>query len=562
MDLAVDSVVEAVAVVADFRWLIVRTPTPASGPATSHSLSEFVMMLRCSLQYTLRSIAAIALLAPMALAQDSAVVANKVIPVRQLGPVEARTAESLGNINTLRALPNGSVFVNDGMRRQILLFDDALKVSKVVADTIEAPLPYGQRNAGLLPYIGDSTLMVDPASLALLVLNARGDLVRVMAAPRTQDINFLAGANLGSHAFDTNGRLIYRPNQQGGFGGMNFGGGAGFGGGGFGGGDRGRGGAPQGGRGGAAATTPPAAQGARAAGRGATPPAQPSAAEIRRQVQAVAEDRFPSGNSAQITVNGERRTRSFNQSNLPDSVPILRANFDTRKVDTVTFMRVTNPKFEMKTTEDGGTQVNVKMNPLPQNDDWALMADGTVAVVRVLDYRIDWFKPDGTLERTAPLPFDWKRITDDEKTKMVDSLKLAAKIATEQAQQMMGGPRGFRPGFEPVEAELLPDYYPPIRAGTTLADYDGNLWLLPATSSLAAQMTAMLPPQARGLMGMPAANAAGLAYDVVNRKGEIVERVQLPAGRTIAGFGPNGVVYLMERKGREVFLEKARRQQQ
>lgn len=520
------------------------------------------MKLRCSLHHTLRSVAAITLLAPMAMAQDSAVVANKAIPVRQLGPVEARTAESLGNINTLRALPNGSVFVNDGMRRQILLFDDALKVSKVVADTIEAPIPYGQRNAGLLPYVGDSTLMVDPASLALLVLNARGDLVRVMAPPRTQDINFLAGANLGSHAFDTNGRLIYRLNQPGGAMGL-----GGFGGAAFGGGDRGRGGAPQGAqgaRGGAAAGTPPAAAGAAGAqtGRAAPPPAQPSAAEIRRQVQAVAEDRFPAGNSAQITVNGERRTRSFNQRSLPDSVPILRANFDTRKVDTVTFMRVTNPKFEMKTTEDGGTQVNVKMNPLPQNDDWALMADGTVAVVRVLDYRIDWFKADGTLERTAPLPFDWKRITDDEKTKMVDSLKLAAKIATEQAQQMMGGPRGFRPGFEPVAAELLPDYYPPIRAGTTLADHDGNLWLLPATSSLVAQMTAMVPPQARGRMGMPVANSVGLAYDVVNRKGEIVERVQLPAGRTIAGFGPNGVVYLMERKGREVFLEKVRRQPQ
>lgn len=556
----VDSAVEVVAVAADLCAPSAPSPSPVLVPATSHSFSEFVMMLRCSLQYTLRSVAAIALIAPTAFAQDSTVVANKVIPVRQLGPVEARTAESLGNINTLRALPNGSVFVNDGSRRQILLFDDALKVSKVVADTIEAPLPYGQRNAGLLPYMGDSTIMVDPASLALLVLNERGDLVRVMAPPRTQDINFLASANLGSHAFDTNGHLIYRLNQPGA--GMNLGGGFG---GGDRGGDRARGGAPggqqaPGGRGGAAAGTPPAAQGAQA-GRGATPPAQPNAAEIRRQVQAVAEDRFPAGNSAQITVNGERRTRSFNQRNLPDSVPILRANFDTRKVDTVTFMRVTNPKFEMKTTEDGGTQVNVKMNPLPQNDDWALMADGTVAVVRVLDYRIDWFKPDGTLERTAPLPFDWKRITDDEKTKMVDSLKLAAKIATEQAQQMMGGPRGFRPGFEPVEAEFLPDYYPPIRAGTTLADHDGNLWLLPATSSLAAQMTAMVPPQARGRMGMPtAANAVGLAYDVVNRKGEIVERVQLPAGRTIAGFGPNGVVYLMERKGREVFLEKARRQ--
>lgn len=34
-------------------------------------------------------------------------------------------------------------------------------------------------------------------------------------------------------------------------------------------------------------------------------------------------------------------------------------------------------------------------------------------------------------------------------------------------------------------------------------------------------------------------------YDVVNRKGVLVERVRLPAGRLIAGFGRGGVVYLV-----------------
>lgn len=501
------------------------------------------------LRHTVLTLSTIVCSASLLAAQDSAQVAGVAIPVRQLGPIEAKAEQPLGNVNTLRALSNGSVFINDGQRRQILLFDQQLKIAKVVADTLEAALPYGQRNAGMLPYVGDSTLIVDPASLSLLVLNARGEMVRVMAFPRTRDIYALASANFGTHAFDSQGRLIYRSEQGGGPPlGMQFGGGD------FGGGRGGRGGRT-------ATTTTPAAVSGSAAGRTAS--TTPSAADIRRQVAAVAEDRFPSGNSAQISVGGVRRTRSFNDRILPDSIPILRADFDTRKIDTVTFMRVTNPQFEMKQTEDGGTQVNVKMNPLPQNDDWALMADGSVAVVRVLDYRIDWFKSDGTLERSEPLPFDWKRISDDEKTSMVDSLKAAAKEATERAQQMMNGPRGFRPGFEPVEAEMLPDYYPPLRAGTSLADYDGNIWLLPATSTLVSPMAALGGRIPGGFPGMPGAAAgpaaAGLAYDVVNRAGKIVERVQIPAGRTIAGFGPDGVVYLLDRKGREVFLEKARR---
>jgi hypothetical protein len=489
------------------------------------------------------------------------------IPLRPLGAVEARTAASLGNVNQLRALPDGRVFVNDGPRRQVLLLDGALKTERVVADTLESSgIPYGTRNFGVMPYVGDSTLLVDPATLSMLVLNSKGELVRVMAAPRANDLNFLASANLGTHAFDSEGRLIYRLNQPGGFGGGMGGPGMMMGGpmmGGFGG---GRGGD----RGGQQAGQPGGQQ-----GRGGAPQTdqqreqQRAAQQVRNQVNAAREDRFPGGgNSATITVGGERRTRSFTDRNMPDSVPILRANFDTRKVDTVTFMRVTNPQVEMKTGEDGEMRVSAKMNPLPQNDDWALMRDGSVAVVRVLDYRIDWFKPNGELERSAPLPFDWKRITDEEKDRMVDSLKIAAKEASDRIAQMMaqgGGGRGFRPSFEPVDAQFLPDYYPPIRAGTTMADYDGNLWILPATSSLAGQMAAMIPPGAAGRVppgmlpaGM-AAPTAGLAYDVVNRKGELVERVQLPAGRTIAGFGPDGVVYLTAREGREVFLEKARR---
>lgn len=55
-----------------------------------------------------------------------------------------------------------------------------------------------------------------------------------------------------------------------------------------------------------------------------------------------------------------------------------------------------------------------------------------------------------------------------------------------------------------------------------------------------------------------AAMMAPLVYDVVNRKGELVYRVQLPPGRQIVGFGPNGAVYLTVREGREVFLEKTR----
>ena len=51
--------------------------------------------------------------------------------------------------------------------------------------------------------------------------------------------------------------------------------------------------------------------------------------------------------------------------------------------------------------------------------------------------------------------------------------------------------------------------------------------------------------------------AGGPVYDVINRKGEIVERVQIPVGRSIVGFGPGGAVYLLNRDGATSTLEKA-----
>jgi len=76
-----------------------------------------------------------------------------------------------------------------------------------------------------------------------------------------------------------------------------------------------------------------------------------------------------------------------------------------------------------------------------------------------------------------------------------------------------------------VPLDSMPNYYPPIRSGAASADRDNNLWILPTTTTQSKN--------------------GELVYDVVNRKGELFERVRLPAGRSLAGFGVGGVVYLM-----------------
>jgi hypothetical protein len=145
--------------------------------------------------------------------------------------------------------------------------------------------------------------------------------------------------------------------------------------------------------------------------------------------------------------------------------------------------------------------------------------------MRVLDFHVDYYRPDRTHVASDKLPFDWKRITDDDKTKLVDSLQTLAKAATERA----GGGGGFRMSFEPVAAEKLPDYYPPIRAGTTLADFDGNLWVLPATSNLSAQLATQFMGGMGGMGGRGGApGAAGGAPGAARAPGDTT-RGTMPA---------------------------------
>ena len=88
-----------------------------------------------------------------------------------------------------------------------------------------------------------------------------------------------------------------------------------------------------------------------------------------------------------------------------------------------------------------------------------------------------------------------------------------------------------------VSPSELPDYKPAFFAGSTKADTEGNLWIRTIPTKKVD---------------------GGPVYDVVNRKGELVDRVQVPLSTSITGFGPDGTVYLTLQSNNTVYLEKAK----
>jgi hypothetical protein len=431
--------------------------------------------------------------------------AQSPVPIRELSHPDATTKESFANIFGVRQLADGRLLVNDGVRRQLVALSADFATRTVLIDSAaNGGQSYGPRAAPLIPFVADSTLFVDAQSLSLLVIDPTGKIARVMSSPRASDLRLLAGSASGT---DRNGNLIYRGVQ-------------------------------------------PAAE------NHSHTPGEASRAEER-----------------------------------PDSAPVVRANFDTRMVDTLGRVKAPVSARGSMTMDASGKMVfRTVINPLVTVDEWAVLSDGTVAFVRGHDYHVDLIKPDGTKISTPKLPFDWKRLTDEDKQALIDSSKAAqqrqqaeAKVAADAnptaaaekaavagaavssgsgggfaghaggeghsagfdgGRMDFGGPVGpsrsaSAPVTDYVPLKQIADYYPAIRAGAAMADVDGSLWILTTTTA-----------QSRG---------GELVYDVLNNNGVLYQRVRLPVGRSIAGFGHEGTVFLMYRDGKRGWqLERTR----
>ena len=442
-------------------------------------------------------------------------------PVRALPAPAATSTDSLGSIAAVRQLPNGNVLVNDQVRRRVVLMDSSLKVIGVVADSTSSTAnAYGVRPGGLLAWHGDSTLFIDPASLSMLVIDGAGKVVRVMAAPRPNDVQFLVGGLFGNPGFDSQGRLIYRS-----FGRPSF-------------------------------------------------------------------TRDASGNAT--------------APQFPDSAALVRFDLTSRKLDTVAFFRIPKQNVTMSQDENGRMRVSVTINPLPVVDDWAVLSDGTLAIVRGRDYRVEFIGADGARTVADKIPFEWQRLSDEDKVAFIDSTRVNMERLRAQrggfvaigggaGPHIAGGGGGGRqvitmrvggdgaepprrggdraqgnangnngnsgssgangsngnargnngngnaqPEFPPlnfVSPSELPDYKPVFSTGSVRADMDDRIWVR------------TIPTKA---------STAGAIYDVIDRSGKLVDRVQVPVNATIAGFGKGGVVYVGTREGGEIRLQRVR----
>jgi hypothetical protein len=187
-----------------------------------------------------------------------------------------------------------------------------------------------------------------------------------------------------------------------------------------------------------------------------------------------------------------------------DSVRLVRIARATGRADTLAMLKARAATIKVQGPANNPTSVEILINPLATGELAALFPDGWIAIARLDPYRVDWIAPDGRTIRGLALPFERTRLDLDEQRAFVE--RQAARTG--------------RPPRDLASFAEWPEIMPPFLTESLLRAPDGRLWI--RRTPTAAQPN---PP-----------------YDVVDRRGVLVDRVSSGKDVDIVGFG-RGVVY-------------------
>jgi hypothetical protein len=490
-------------------------------------------------------------------------------PVRRISTATAVSTEELGSITSVLELRDGRVLLNDGTRRRLLLMDTTLKTVDVVLDSLaEISNTYGTRAGTLIPYRADSILFIDPGAFAVLVLDPSARVTRVRSIWRPDDMGYymspaVAQGNVTTPATDARGRVVYRIN---------------------------------------ATPTPP-----KVAPPAGVPyiPSPPDSAFIvgididTRKVDTLGVVHMP---KVQYQIR-QSADGFFSISVLTNPMPVT-DDWAVLPTGVVAFVRGRDYRIDYRQA-DGTLSSSPKLAYPWQHLDEAdkqkfidsvkdanrrtQMGAYMAQMIRWVNvyekpYPKDFQAPQGFVPQNG-LQKDWKlppgvsfpanyiyACAPGEEPKIIPQASApsgaagppgaVAPPAGERAVMPMpgmppGGPAGtpscipspiiLSGGVAPppptirelatIPPDELPDYRPPFVAGSSRADADGNIWVHTT------------PPKP-----VP----GGLIYDLINSQGEMIDRLQLPPGYTLVGFGKGKVVYLSMRDAKGIHLARVR----
>lgn len=206
---------------------------------------------------------------------------------------------------------------------------------------------------------------------------------------------------------------------------------------------------------------------------------------------------------------------------VPDSVPLLRWDPATKRIDTLTKVKMPALKVNISGTSNART-VMMRGQPYAASDEWSVTPEGRVAVVRTGDYHVEWLGGAAPV-RGAPVRYDRLRIADADKQTYLENMRTTRNRMTVRVGGPGPGDGSSQNNSPPAPAASefdWPEYMPPFPTRSTFLSPEGELWVRRSVS----------------------ARDSTPVYDLFNASGALSGRVTLPPGRRLAGLG-KGVLY-------------------
>ena len=217
--------------------------------------------------------------------------------------------------------------------------------------------------------------------------------------------------------------------------------------------------------------------------------------------------RLPNGSDGHGNV---LTTKSIATANLApgtmprtDSVVLLRIKRATGTSDSIGLLRMRPTVIQTQGPVNQATAVSVTWNPLTTSEQAVLFADGWIAIARIDPYRVEWVPSSGPRVAGSPLPFERVRLDERE----------------QRAFLQRESERTGRPARDPASLPPFPEVIPPFLGDALVAAPNGQLWIRRAPSSANVD-----PP-----------------YDMVDRQGTLVARLDVGKNVRVLGFGRNAV---------------------
>ena len=246
---------------------------------------------------------------------------------------------------------------------------------------------------------------------------------------------------------------------------------------------------------------------------------RPIARDIRGQLVAI----LPRGVDAQGRVYFQPLAFGGGRpgAGLPDSAMIARWDRRTDVIDTLGAVKLEERIFE-RSGSANNQSVRLRQVPMSSQDAWNVAPNGRVVVARSPEYYVEWIG-DGAHQRGPTVDFDPVRVRTAEKESWVESRGrggLRIGVTIENGVRQMSFGRGAGNSDRPdISGYEWPETMPAFTTGAAVnVDLNGNAWVRRSVRIGNNQV-----------------------YDVFGADGELAERIILPAGRQVVGFGENTV---------------------